>query len=94
MKQFLPLVLAGSLLMSDAASAAAPVDSPLLDQARRAFQAGDREEAIRIATKMIAAEPNSATGFYLKPLLDKPREEMKTVKRVAKRIKESATLDV
>jgi len=44
--------------------------------------------------EMIAAEPNSATGFYLKPLLDKPREEMKTVKRVAKRIKEAATLDV
>ena len=33
----------------------------------------------------IAAEPRSATGFYLKPLLDKPRVEITVVKRPAKR---------
>ena len=33
----------------------------------------------------IAAEPRSATGFYLKPLLDKPRAELVTTKRPAKR---------
>ena len=33
----------------------------------------------------IAAEQRSATGFYLKPLLDKPRAELVTTKRPAKR---------
>jgi excinuclease ABC subunit A len=36
----------------------------------------------------IAAEPRSATGFYLKPLLDKPRAELVTAKRPAKRKRE------
>jgi len=42
----------------------------------------------------IAAEPASATGFYLKPLLDKPRAEMPVVKRAGKRAKEPATLNL
>ena len=33
----------------------------------------------------IVQEPRSATGFYLKPLLDKPRVELFTTKRPAKR---------
>lgn len=66
MKRFLPLMLAGSLWLSGAASAAAPVDSPLLEQAKRAFQAGDREEAIRIATRMIAAEPKEPNNYFLR----------------------------
>ena len=33
----------------------------------------------------IVQEPRSATGFYLKPLLDKPRVELVTTKRPAKR---------
>jgi lipoprotein NlpI len=59
-------VLAGSLWMSGAASAAAPVDIPLLEQAKRAFQAGDREEAIRVATKMIEAEPKEPNNYFLR----------------------------
>ncbi len=35
--------------------------------------------------EQIVTEPRSATGFYLKPLLDKPRVELVTTKRPAKR---------
>ncbi|MEG3153746.1 excinuclease ABC subunit UvrA [Sphingomonas sp. RB1R13] len=42
----------------------------------------------------IAAEKKSATGFYLKPLLEKERVDMPLVKHAPKRSKQAATLDV
>jgi excinuclease ABC subunit A len=42
----------------------------------------------------IAAEKASATGFYLKPLLEKERVDMPVIKRAPKRPKQTATLDV
>ena len=43
-------------------------------------------EIVAVGTpEAIAAEERSATGFYLKPLLDKVRVEMPVVKRPAKR---------
>ena len=42
----------------------------------------------------IAAEKASATGFYLKPLLEKERVDRPVVKRAPKRAKQTATLDV
>ncbi len=44
--------------------------------------------------EQIAAEPRSATGFYLKPLLDKVREVMPVVKRVGRKAKIAATVDL
>ena len=47
-------------------------------------------EIVAVGTpEAIAAEARSATGHYLKPLLDQPRAEMPVVKRVGKRIKEA-----
>lgn len=38
----------------------------LLDQARQAFQGGNREEAVRIATRMIDAAPTDPNTYFLR----------------------------
>jgi lipoprotein NlpI len=48
------------------ALAAEPSDSPLLAEARRAFQSGNRDEAVRIATKMIEASPSEPNNYFLR----------------------------
>lgn len=48
------------------APAAAPVDRPLLAEARRAFQSGNRAEAVRIATQMITADPKEPNNYFLR----------------------------
>lgn len=48
------------------AFAAAKPDSPLLAEARRAFQTGQRDEAVRIATRMIAEDPEEPNNYYLR----------------------------
>ena len=51
-------------------------------------------EIVAVGTpETIAAEPRSATGHYLKPLLDKPRADMPILKRAPKRAKEAAALE-
>jgi len=41
-------------------------ESPLLGEARRAFQAGRRDEAISIATRMIAEDPKEPNNYFLR----------------------------
>jgi lipoprotein NlpI len=45
---------------------AAPAENPLLDQARRAFQSGNREEAVRIASRMIEGDPKEPNNYFLR----------------------------
>jgi Flp pilus assembly protein TadD len=45
---------------------AADSNPPLLDQAKKAFQSGKREEAVRIATKMIEADPKEPNNYFLR----------------------------
>jgi len=51
---------AGLLLNANAA------DEPLLDQAKRAFQRGDRDEAVRIATRMVEGNPKDPNNYFLR----------------------------
>ncbi|MBI1178117.1 tetratricopeptide repeat protein [bacterium] len=46
-------------------NAATPAQS-LLDQAKRAFQSGHREEAVTIATRMIEADPKDPNNYFLR----------------------------
>lgn len=55
------MVIAAGLL-----NAADPAASPLLEQARHAFQSGDREGAVRIATRMIEADPKEPNNYFLR----------------------------
>ena len=45
---------------------AADSSPPLLERAKKAFQAGQREEAIRIATQMIEADPKEPNNYFLR----------------------------
>lgn len=60
---FIPLVLFALALNAPAAE---PAESPLLGEARRAFQSGNREEAVRIATRMIADAPQEPNNYFLR----------------------------
>lgn len=55
-----------ALAVAGAAGRLAAQDSPLLADAKRAFQAGDREEAVRIATRMIEAGPDEPNNYFLR----------------------------
>ena len=43
--------------------------------------------------EQIITEPRSATGFYLKPLLDKPRAEMQVIKTDRRRARAKETAE-
>lgn len=62
----LPIIAVVSLTVGCAVNAAAQAESPLLTEARRAFQAGDRDQAIRIATQMIEEAPKDPNNYFLR----------------------------
>lgn len=57
--------LAVHLVAAAGLNAAAP-EQALLDQAKRAFQSGHREEAVNIATRMIEADPKDPNNYFLR----------------------------
>jgi lipoprotein NlpI len=58
--------LAMLILAGGPPAVAAPAENPLLDQARRAFQSGNREEAVRIASRMIEGDPKEPNNYFLR----------------------------
>lgn len=66
MKLRILLGLMSWLAVAEVAAAAPPAGNPLLEQAKRAFQSGNREEAVRIATRMIEGDPKEPNNYFLR----------------------------
>ncbi len=60
------LLLAALPALVPSSFAAEPAENSLLTEARRSFQSGNREEAVRIATQMIAADPKEPNNYFLR----------------------------